>query len=395
MILLVMVTQEELEKMSPEQIAELQRKNCIFCKILAGEVPSNKVFEDEFVASFLDINPATKGHVLVMPKEHAPILPLIPPNVFGSMFVDAKYISKGIKDALLVPNITLFIANGAVAGQQASHFLFHIIPREEGDKLNNFSLSPNPDLLSAQEELLPSLKNNLPLMMKNHFQRLGISAPGASQSSDIKNPATSVMPQPVPISPEEATKKRETILKILDENKDARDLLRKSPEEFKTLLSQNKELEAIFAGVDLATLSEKLKQIPEDSFSEEKQTDSINTTEPDNKPDPVPSSAATQYVSQNVSSEKEPVKPTPTQKPKSKIFLGDNPIAQRDKVLAYFNEKPKAKEIFIDDLERFKSLLANRVDIQELFKDINLEKLSSRLKEIREQELSGGDAKNG
>jgi len=390
-----MVTQEELEKMSPEEIAELQRKNCIFCKIIAGEVPSNKVFEDDLVASFLDINPATKGHVLVMPKEHAPILPLIPPKVFGSMFVDAKYISKGIKDALLVPNITLFIANGAVAGQQASHFLFHIIPREKGDKLNNFSLSFNPDLLSAQEELLPSLKKNLPLMMKNHFQRLGISPPGASQSSDTKNPVTQVASQPTPISPEEATKKREMILKILDENKDARDLLRKNPEEFKTLLSQNKELESIFAGVDLVTLSEKLKQIPDDSFSQEEKNDSINTSKSDNKPNTSLSSAATQYISQNNSSKKESVKSANTQKPKSEIFLGDNPIASRDKVLAYFNKKPKAKEIFIDDLERFKSLLADRKDIQEIFKDINLEKLSSRLKEIREKELQGGDAKNG
>lgn len=405
-----MVTQEELEQMSPEEIAELQKKNCIFCKIIAGEVPSNKVFEDDHVASFLDINPATKGHVLVMPKEHAPILPLIPPHVFQAMFKDAKLIARGIKEALLVNNITLFVANGAIAGQQASHFLFHIVPRENGDNLHNFSLSPKPDLLKDQEGLLPALKNNLPLMMQNHFKRLGISPPSQSPASAEPAPQEANISQtsPVqqaPITPEEAAKKRELILKILDENKDARDLLRKSPEEFQQLLTQNAELQSIFAGVDLVTLSEKLKQVPEESFSQSQEKSASQVQQsPTVKPAPVqanvsqpvfkpeessdtqaPTSAAMEYASQSIipSEPKAPVK--------SAIFLGEDPIAQRDKVLSYFDEKQKAKELFITDLEKFKSLLAARPDIQEIFKDINLEKLSVRLKEIQDRE-QGGDS---
>ena len=64
--------------MSPEQIAEMQKQQCIFCKIIKGDIPGKKVFQDDFVEAILDINPAAKGHTLVMPKEHYPILPVIP-----------------------------------------------------------------------------------------------------------------------------------------------------------------------------------------------------------------------------------------------------------------------------------------------------------------------------
>lgn len=407
-----MVTQEELEKMSPEEIAQLQKQNCVFCKIIAGQIPSNKVFEAGDVVSFLDINPSTKGHCLVMPKEHYPILPLIPPNVFQGMFKDAKFISQGIKDALLCPYITLFVANGAVAGQQAGHFLFHIVPREKGDALQNFSITPNPDLLSAQEELLSSLKNNLPLMMQNHFKRLGVSPPGTSQQQQTQGDSSTQAP--AQISPQQAEEKRALVLKVLDENKDARELLRNNPDDFKKLLAQNKELEAVFAGVDLNVLSEKLKQIPEDSFSNKVQEHNeeasvqeqvqASDSQESSSTTPVPTSAAMQYANENSPTPKpvqapQQVSSTPqaqqsspsSQEPvKSAIFLGDDPIMQRDAILAYFEEKPQAKEIFIDDLGKFKELLSARPDIQELFKDVDLDKLSVRLKELRDKE-SGGE----
>jgi galactose-1-phosphate uridylyltransferase len=64
-------------EMSQEEMLEQQKANCIFCKIVKGEIPSKKVYEDDMMLAILDINPAVKGHILVLPKEHYPIMPLI------------------------------------------------------------------------------------------------------------------------------------------------------------------------------------------------------------------------------------------------------------------------------------------------------------------------------
>ena len=130
-LLSAMVTQEELEKMSPEEILELQKQNCPFCKIVAGQIPSSKVLETKNILAILDINPAAKGHCLVLPKEHVPILPIIPPPVFKELFRTAKTITPVLRKTQHAEGTTLFIANGAVAGQQTSHFLYHLIPREK------------------------------------------------------------------------------------------------------------------------------------------------------------------------------------------------------------------------------------------------------------------------
>jgi histidine triad (HIT) family protein len=131
-----MVTEEELKKMSPEQIAEMQKQNCIFCQIVSGKIPSKKVFEDEKVIAFLDINPASPGHILLIPKTHYAILPQIPEDEVGHMFAVAKNLSNALLKGLLVKGTNIFVANGQVAGQKAPHFMIHIIPRKEGDSLN-------------------------------------------------------------------------------------------------------------------------------------------------------------------------------------------------------------------------------------------------------------------
>ena len=77
-----MVSEADLQNMSPEEVAEYQKKNCVFCKIIAGEIPSKVVFEDDSLSAILDI----KGHTLMMTKEHFPILPLIPKETSAHMF---------------------------------------------------------------------------------------------------------------------------------------------------------------------------------------------------------------------------------------------------------------------------------------------------------------------
>lgn len=160
-------------ELSPEVKAQLeeQKKNCIFCKILAGEVESNKVYEDKLMYAILDINPVAKAHALFMPKEHYPILPYLPAETFKHIFGLMPKITKAMQDAMLCSGVNVLIANGAVAGQNAPHFLIHIFPRENRDGLNKYELKGNNVDKAKVEQIKPTLANNLPIMMRNHFGR--------------------------------------------------------------------------------------------------------------------------------------------------------------------------------------------------------------------------------
>jgi len=126
------LSQEEIQKRM-----EMMKQNCIFCKIINKEIPSQIIFEDDICLAILDINPATNGHLLLMPKEHYMMMPMVPDQVLGHLTVISKYLSDLIletfKDAT---DATVFIANGAAAGQQSQHFMIHVIPRYENDNLN-------------------------------------------------------------------------------------------------------------------------------------------------------------------------------------------------------------------------------------------------------------------
>lgn len=129
------VTQEQLENMAPEEVAELQKQQCIFCHIVQGKVASKKVFEDEYCIGILDINPANPGHILLIPKEHYQIMPQMPDDVIGHLFMVTKHLAQAALKALQVGGVNVVIANGTAAGQKAPHFMIHIIPRTEGDGL--------------------------------------------------------------------------------------------------------------------------------------------------------------------------------------------------------------------------------------------------------------------
>jgi len=128
--------QEKLKNMSPEELKEFQKKQCIFCQIIAGKVQSKKVYEDEEVIAILDVNPANPGHLLIMPKEHYSIMPQIPEDEVGHIFMVAKALSNTSLRALEVQGSNIIVANGVVAGQRAQHFMVHLIPRKENDNIN-------------------------------------------------------------------------------------------------------------------------------------------------------------------------------------------------------------------------------------------------------------------
>lgn len=110
--------------------------DCIFCKIAKKEIPSLKVFENDKVFSFLDISPISKGHTLVIPKQHYENIFDIPEAELKQVISVAKNLSEKIKGNLKADGIDLFNANGKEAQQSVFHFHIHIIPRYKNDNIN-------------------------------------------------------------------------------------------------------------------------------------------------------------------------------------------------------------------------------------------------------------------
>ena len=112
--------------------------DCIFCKIIEGELPSYKVYEDKRIIGILDINPINKGHVLVFPKEHKPNLTDLPKDLLKDMAVVMQNLAPSITEAVGATGYNIILNNGKVAGQLINHAHFHIIPRFEGDNLHHW-----------------------------------------------------------------------------------------------------------------------------------------------------------------------------------------------------------------------------------------------------------------
>jgi histidine triad (HIT) family protein len=106
--------------------------NNIFAKILRGEIPSVKVFEDDKTLAFMDVMPQAEGHVLVVPKEPAENILDLSPEGAAAMMTTTQAVAKAVKKGLGVPGIMLLQLNGAPAGQSVFHVHFHIIPRAGG-----------------------------------------------------------------------------------------------------------------------------------------------------------------------------------------------------------------------------------------------------------------------
>ncbi|BAB04908.1 HIT family protein [Halalkalibacterium halodurans] len=108
--------------------------NCIFCKIIAGEIPSATVYEDDHVYAFLDISQVTKGHTLVIPKVHKRNVFELSEEIASSLFAAVPKISRAINDAFQPIGMNIVNNNGEAAGQTVFHYHLHLLPRYgEGD----------------------------------------------------------------------------------------------------------------------------------------------------------------------------------------------------------------------------------------------------------------------
>lgn len=125
--------------------------DCIFCKIAGGEIPSKTLYEDESFRVILDLGPATRGHALILPKEHAANLFELPDETAAAAMVLAKKMAVLMKEKLQCDGLNLVQNNGETAGQTVNHFHLHIIPRYEGDgqNINWIPGEPTQDELEA------------------------------------------------------------------------------------------------------------------------------------------------------------------------------------------------------------------------------------------------------
>jgi histidine triad (HIT) family protein len=109
--------------------------DCLFCKIAAGELPATRVHEDERVIAIMDIFPATRGHVLVIPRAHARDLHEVPEDDVSAVAIVAKRLAGRAVSGLGADGVTILQSNGRAAWQTVFHYHVHVIPRYEGDPL--------------------------------------------------------------------------------------------------------------------------------------------------------------------------------------------------------------------------------------------------------------------
>lgn len=224
-----------MAEMSQEEMLEQQKKNCIFCRIVGGEVESLKVYEDERFLAIMDIRPATRGHLLLLPKEHVPILPLLAQDLQQELFAIAARIAKVQKDALVAEWVTILAASGYVAGQQAPHLLLHLIPREKGDGLEKFDLPERTHSQADTLALAPVLKQATAEVLKHYGKKV-----------------------------EEYADPREALLEMLQSNEELRKLVIAQPSMVEEYVKQSPKLQKLFEGVDIHALSRMLNRQEEE-----------------------------------------------------------------------------------------------------------------------------------
>lgn len=135
----------------------MKQDNCIFCKIANGEIPSRTVYEDEDFRAILDLGPATKGHTLILPKDHAANLYELPDETAKKLLPVAKKVAALLQERLGCEGLNLVQNNGELAGQTVMHFHLHVIPRyaDDGQKILWAPTEPSAEEL---DEVLKKLQ---------------------------------------------------------------------------------------------------------------------------------------------------------------------------------------------------------------------------------------------
>ncbi len=356
-------------QLTPEQQEALnkQKEQCPFCKIVKGDIPSHKVYEDDLIVALLDINPAAKGHILVLPKEHYPIMPLIPPQTFEHLFSKTKSLARSLREGMLVFSSTIFIANGYAAGQQSNHFMLHIIPREEHDDLLILKTQDldSPKLLEAHK----TLAHNLPLMLRSR---------------------TAKYPLPEKASSFVAYKKDELIA-MIEKNPNLKQLVTNYPEEFKAQINQSAQLKALFSHISVDDIIAHFRKQHEGKGSVQQAPEQLSHSSPRSaQPEMSPSSLTERKMSPVSSSPASPSSLTsspayrPTDhSPAPSPFVGASQEPTLLDLANVLEENPKLCDIFLHNMPQFLALKEKVPQLQTLFAHADLEVLKRLILERR------------
>ena len=136
----------------------MRDENCIFCKIIAGEIPSNTIYEDDDFKEILDVSPASKGHALILPKNHVAEIFTIDEDVAAKAMKLAKKLATHMKEVLHCDGFNILQNNGEVAGQTVFHFHMHLIPRYKNAKNDDMIMWNH---LEFTPEELAEIRNEL------------------------------------------------------------------------------------------------------------------------------------------------------------------------------------------------------------------------------------------
>ena len=326
-------------ELSEEQRAQLeeQKKHCPFCKIISGEIPSKKVYEDKRVLAILDINPLREGHVLVFPKEHYPILALLPEEDSKHLFGLLPDMAKQLRKAMLATRCSVFIANGAAAGKQAGHFMIHLIPSDS--PISNFSPTRSEQDEKAYDELRGVLEHNVPIMI----QKNAASYPLQEEETD----------------PEISSS--EQLAQLLEENREFKEMVMHKPEAVLAGLEDNPSLKPLFEGVDVHALSKKLLE-----QEAEKSTDEVAEQPAD-----------------------APAEESSTDTSVRAVDMSD------EQLVAFLNDKPRLLTYLQEDMAVLKEAISQQPKLQEFFSETSPEQVLARVQQTTNdasslEELAGG-----
>ena len=155
------IARKQVANMPLEELKKLFKPQCIFCSIATGKAKTKKIYENKDTIAFLNIFPASEGHVLVIPKRHAMFLPELTDTEAAELIRTVKWITSAVFEAIKPDGITVLQRNGQAAGQEVPHVHFHVIPRKEGDKIdlqNWQALQPSEqDLVMLQNKIISKL----------------------------------------------------------------------------------------------------------------------------------------------------------------------------------------------------------------------------------------------
>jgi histidine triad (HIT) family protein len=134
-------------------------ENCIFCKIIKGEIPSTKVYEDDEFFAFLDISPSNIGHTLLIPKKHSDTFIETDDKVLENYLVTAKKVSIAVKKAVNADGLNIMINNDKAAGQIVFHTHLHIVPRFISDGYKHWGKKSYKE--GEKEEIAEKIKSEI------------------------------------------------------------------------------------------------------------------------------------------------------------------------------------------------------------------------------------------